>query len=133
MTAKGYAVLGVVVIALIIALQYHREIDHRFFPRHFWTGEVNSCEASLKDQKDKCTALEELIQLAGETGNQSKNTEDLGVKESKPGDEDVVNKAQQKVEAGASMFSNDLVRCQSTVQKKEQELEAARAELAKVQ
>jgi hypothetical protein len=133
MTAKGYVALGIVVAGVTVALQYRREIDHRFFPRHFWTGEVRSCEASLKDQKDKCTALEELIQLGAETGNQSKNTEDLGLKEPKAGDEDTLHKAEQKVNAGMSTFSNDLVRCQATLQTKEQELEAARTELAKVQ
>ena len=133
MTAKGYVALGIAVAGLTVALQYRREIQHRFFPRSFWNGEVRSCEANVDAQKAKCSSLQQLIEIAGETGNQSKVNEYYAMREVEVPDNEAWNKAEKKVESGMSTISNDLVKCQAKLQKKEQELEAARAELAKVQ
>jgi multidrug resistance efflux pump len=118
--------------AVAVAVHFREGICRCFFPRSYWSGEVSSCEAAADAQQIRCSSLQQLLQRTTETSTQSKLSEYYGFREVEVSDDEAWQRAERKVESNLSAISNDLVNCQATLQKKQQALEAARAELAKV-
>jgi hypothetical protein len=119
------------VVAVAVACRFRDGIHRRFFPRSYWDGQIRSCETTVDAQQAKCSFLQQLFQRAAETSNQSKLNEYYGFREVEVADEEAWQRAEKKAASDLSAISNDLVNCQATLQKREQELETARAELAK--
>ncbi len=117
--------------AAAVAFHFRDGIQCRFFPRSYWNGQVRSCETTVDAQLARRSSLQQLLQRATETRSQHTLDEYYGFREVEVFDDEAWHRAEKKVASDLSAISNDLVNCQATLQKKEGELEAARAELAK--